>query len=115
MIDWANSTFEVWEDELGMKYFGCRHTETGKEHGIVRSYRAGDAITEASYKNGVRHGFCRYTCADEVMIQLFNNDTEVAYFKFDPSFRESIRFGVQKQLLEDLGPEDFALGKIDYK
>ena len=66
MIDADNSVFEVWDDEHGFRYYGCRHRHTNEEHGIVRSYKLGDSITEATYKFGVRHGFCRVSCADEV-------------------------------------------------
>lgn len=111
MLNKESLDFAVWEDEYGLKFFGCRHRESGKEHGIVRSFKLGDAIIEASYKNGVRHGFCRSVWADEVAISLFKDDEEVAYFRFGRWFKETIRYGEMKELLEGLGPKDFAIAE----
>lgn len=40
---------------------------------------------------------------------MFKEDTEIAYFKFDKNFKETLRFGEEKELLEGLSPEDFEL------
>lgn len=104
-----NQEYAVWDDDFGSRNYGCRHRLTGKEHGIVRSFKIGDSIVEASFKNGVRHGLCRQVCADEVAIQLYVQDEEVAYFRFGRWFKETIRYGEMKDKLADLGPQDFQL------
>ena len=91
MLDVRSQVYDVWQDDYGVNFCGTRHRETGQEHGIVRSCKYGDAIVEASYKHGVRHGFCRAVWPDEVAIQIFKNDYEVAYFKFGRRFKETIR------------------------
>ena len=113
MLDVGSQVYDVWQDDYGVNFCGTRHRETGHEHGIVRSCKYGDAIVEASYKHGVRHGFCRAVWPDEVAIQIFKNDYEVAYFKFGRRFKETIRFGEQIKLLEGLSPADFIVPVAD--
>ena len=86
MLDYANSRYEIWqEDFCGQRYqcHGMKHKVSGLRHGIVRWVMPGQWISEATYRNGERHGLMRDIYPKRVSISLFKYDGLRASLKFN--------------------------------
>ena len=75
MIVDGESKYDEWVGEHG-KFFGMRHRETGKPHGLVRFVNEIGTITECTYKLGESHGLqIHYFLSDKVWVSLYKNDS----------------------------------------
>ena len=97
MIVDGETEYAEWDGEHNGdkgKFFGMRHRETGKPHGLIRFVRENGWIYECTYKLGERHGLqIYYYSSDKVNVWLYKNDSLQARFSFDRNFKETGRDG----------------------
>ena len=84
-----------------------RARDTEKMQGIVRKSSPIGYISEASYKNGVKHGISREVWAYKIELFIYRDGDVVAYMQYDRNQQEIHRSGKQIELLKDLSTSDF--------
>ena len=81
------------------KFYGMRHRETHKPHGLVRFVSDVDGwIREATFKQGELHGLRIWYYDDWVQVYLYKDGSSQGYFSFDREFKETRRDGYVHEL-----------------
>ena len=79
LFDPASTYFDVWQDESNSICYGMRLRDTEKMQGVVRKSSPIGFISEACYKNGVKHGISREVWAYKIELFIYRDGDMVAY------------------------------------
>lgn len=115
LFDPSNTFFDVWQDESSTVCYGMRQRETEELHGIVRKSSPIGYISEATYKNGVRHGLSREVWAFKIELFIYREGDLVAYLQYDRNQQEIHRSGKQVELFKDMHVIDFLPPEITHE
>lgn len=115
LFDPVNTYFDGWQDDQNTICYGIRQRDTEEIHGIVRKSSPIGFISEACYKNGVKHGISRAVWPYKIELFVHRDGECVAYMAYDRNMQEIHRSGRNVELLKDLSVSDFLPPEITHE